>query len=562
MLESTLGFGLFVRLLGLVFAFQFATTAHQLLPLVGSRGAEPLHRLLAAFRRDFGVARGALKYPTLFWLSSSDAMIRTLPWIGAACGLLICSGAAGEWNPLLFLACWIIFLSLTNSGSITFPGFPWDLLLLECGLLSVFLPASAGVLHLELVEAPGFLIHLAFILLAVRLMVGMGLAKSWWGRKEKTHKDGTYIYHMLEWQPLATSHAAWLRMMPMPVHKLLLYCLFVSELVLPWLAFIGAWGRATFAFSMVLLQIGIGIAGNYGTFNVLTIMLALPLLSVVPPWSLPSLGLESIPIYILVLLPLPVFALITTWDNGNWAFWSPTPKTLRSRYLSLLAPFYRIITPFRLFSAYGVFVGVKSIPKSVQTIQMSNDGIHWFDVVPKWQTCKENFKPRLFAPYHPRWDHYIFYYESSAHAWPLEVLTPWYPYAIRQARLVEMVIEHLYQGNEVVESIFAEVPIKSPTFIRMAMMMYSLNTPADRKRSGNYWSRSVVAISKVYPRLNLEEDSGLHAIPPDMTAFEGFAFKGRTYYRCSPDSKPVPCFQNPVSQENMVFTFNDVDWNE
>ena len=133
---------------------------------------------------------------------------------------------------------------------------------------------------------------------------------------------------------------------------------------------------------------------------------------------------------------------------------------------------------------------------------------------------------------------------------------------VQLAEDLEAVFNQFKPQKVVVESIFAEVPIKSPTFIRMAMVMYSLNTPADRKRSGNYWSRSVVAISKVYPRLNLEEDSGLHAIPPDMTAFEGFAFKGRTYYRCSPDSKPVPCFQNPVSRENMVFTFNDVNWNE
>lgn len=553
MLESTLGFGLFVRLLGLLFAFQFATTAHQLLPLIGSRGVEPVRDLLAAFRRDVGVVQGVLRNPTLFWISPSDAMIRVLPWLGTACGLLIFSGAAGEWNPVLFLACWFLFLSLMNSGSRTFLGFPWDLLLLECGLLSVFLPAPAGVMQVDLVGPPGFLIHLAFLLLAFRVMIGMGLAKFWWGRHEATTRDWTYIYHMLEWQPLSTSYAAWLRLMPMYVHKLLLRGVFVTELVFPWLAFVGAWGRATFAFSMVLLQIGIAIAANYGSFNLLAAMLALPLLSTMPAWSLPPVGFESIPLYALVVLPLPVFAFITSWDNGYWAFWEPRiPPTLRSRYLGLLAPLYRIITPYRLFSGYGVFSGVHSIPKSVQTIQMSQDGVLWFDVVPKWQTCKQDFRPRLFAPYHPRWDHFIFYYRSRKNSWPLEMSTPWNPYALREIGIMDKVVEHLYRGNKLVESIFSEIPITSPLFIRIAQVKYRMNTPAERKRSGNYWSRTLVGASAVYPRLNLEEDAVLRAPPPDMKTFDMVRVGGHVCYCYSPDAKPVPFFRYPVSSNNLA----------
>ena len=550
MIEPTLGFGLFVRLLGLVYAFQFATTAHQLPALIGSCGAQPVRNLLYEFRRDFGVIRGVLRYPTLFWISSSDAMIRVLPWLGVASGLLIASGAAGGWNPVIFLACWLIMLSLMNSGSSTFLFFPWDLLLLECGLLSIFLPHPTGPMQLELVTAPGFLVHLAFVLLAFRLMLGMGLAKFWWGRKEATHRDRSYIHHLLEWQPLATAHAVWARSLPMFVHRLAYRGLLVVEIILPWLIFAGSWGRATLAIPMMLLQIGIALTGNYGTFNILTLLLGIPLLSTMPAWTLPPPELDSLVLATLVALPLPVFLFLNTWTNGNWMFqpsFLPLPSLVR-RYLGLLAPLYRPLAPYRLFSAYGVFTGVASIPKSVHTIQVSPDGVRWFDVVPRWQTCRPEARPRWFAPYHPRWDHFIFYYKSSPTSIPPESLAPWNPYGFRDIGLVDRIIEHLYRGNPLIESIFLEVPIRSPSFIRVAGMQYRLNTASERRRTGHYWSRSLLSASEVYARIDLEHDVGRPVRIEDLRTTSISMVEGRMcFVNTSSESEPVPCVRHPVS---------------
>ena len=96
MFEGTEVYGIFVRILGLLFAFQLGSTGSQLLPLIGSRGIEPIAHLVAAFRRDHGAVGGFFKLPTLFWLSSSDSMIRWLPRVGALLGLLIAAGVLGD----------------------------------------------------------------------------------------------------------------------------------------------------------------------------------------------------------------------------------------------------------------------------------------------------------------------------------------------------------------------------------------------------------------------------------------------------------------------------------
>ena len=106
MFETTEIYGIFVRLLGLVYAFQFATSAPQLMAFIGRDGVEPVEHLLAAFRRDHGSVRGFFKLPTAFWFSASDASIRILPWVGVALGISVSSGLLGSYSWVGVLGCW------------------------------------------------------------------------------------------------------------------------------------------------------------------------------------------------------------------------------------------------------------------------------------------------------------------------------------------------------------------------------------------------------------------------------------------------------------------------
>ena len=153
MFETTECYGVFTRLLGLTFAFQLGSTGYQLLPLIGRDGVEPIKYLISAFRRDHGTLKGFLKLPSLFWLSSSDTMIRLLSIAGTLTGLGLFLGIFQEFSPLAFLLCWTIWLTFINSNSNVF-GIPWDNLLLEAGFLAILLPGNISPKSLALATAP------------------------------------------------------------------------------------------------------------------------------------------------------------------------------------------------------------------------------------------------------------------------------------------------------------------------------------------------------------------------------------------------------------------------
>ena len=132
--------GLFARALGLVFLVNFASVIPQLRNLVGRNGIEPVCLLLRAVRRDLGVLRGITRYPTLLWLSDSDAMLLALGWTGLLASIGIVAGACGGATWVLFLGVWICWISIQTANTNLF-WFPWDNLLAECALLGCLLPA-------------------------------------------------------------------------------------------------------------------------------------------------------------------------------------------------------------------------------------------------------------------------------------------------------------------------------------------------------------------------------------------------------------------------------------
>ena len=204
MFETTECYGVFTRLLGLTFAFQLGSTGYQLLPLIGRNGVEPIKYLISAFERDHGHLKGFLKLPSLFWFSTSDTMIRCLSIVGTLTGLGLFLGLFQEFSPLAFLLCWAIWLTFINSNSNVF-GIPWDNLLLEAGLLAILLPGNISPESLALTTTPHPFTHFLILFLSFRVMFGMGLNKF----KVIDHRtrDGSFIYHFLEWQPFGTKES-------------------------------------------------------------------------------------------------------------------------------------------------------------------------------------------------------------------------------------------------------------------------------------------------------------------------------------------------------------------
>src|SRR4051794_712847 len=70
--------GLFPRLLGLVYLIAFASLLVQAVPLAGADGVTPIKPLLRKIREDYPLWRCLLGFPTLLWIRSDDWCLRGL----------------------------------------------------------------------------------------------------------------------------------------------------------------------------------------------------------------------------------------------------------------------------------------------------------------------------------------------------------------------------------------------------------------------------------------------------------------------------------------------------
>src|SRR5262249_34717592 len=109
-LPPLLVWGLFPRLLGLVFFLSFASLFRQVVPLAGAGGISPIRPQLEKIRADYPSWRRFLYFPTLLWLRADDWCLRLLCVLGAAGALWALYG--GPWSNLGLLLCWACYLSL------------------------------------------------------------------------------------------------------------------------------------------------------------------------------------------------------------------------------------------------------------------------------------------------------------------------------------------------------------------------------------------------------------------------------------------------------------------
>src|SRR6266699_7350836 len=82
---------LFLRLIGFVYLIAFVSLAVQITGLVGEHGILPVGDFLGPIREQYG-AGAYFSWPTLVWLSPSDAWLSALCWGGAAASLLLIVG--------------------------------------------------------------------------------------------------------------------------------------------------------------------------------------------------------------------------------------------------------------------------------------------------------------------------------------------------------------------------------------------------------------------------------------------------------------------------------------
>jgi hypothetical protein len=243
----------FLQCLGVIYLVVFVSLGVQITGLVGARGILPAAAFLDAIRQNY---EGTLwwRLPTLFWLNTSDIVLKLACVAGAIMAVVIVLGFARR--TALAIA-FVLYLSLVHIGQ-TFLGYQWDYLLLETGFLAIFLVPTLPRVWL-------------FRWLLFRLMLLSGTAKLLSG--DPTWRNLTALQYHYVTQPLPTRFA-WYFHHPPDFQKLSAVFMFSSSCLFRFYFSLRA--ASLFRAGMtILLQILIFFTGNYTFFNLVSVALCL-----------------------------------------------------------------------------------------------------------------------------------------------------------------------------------------------------------------------------------------------------------------------------------------------
>jgi predicted DCC family thiol-disulfide oxidoreductase YuxK len=249
---------IFLRLLGLIYLIAFLSFGVQASGLIGSHGILPAADFLRSAREYFGTAR-FWSMPTFLWLNTSDATIHTIWIAGMISSVLLSAGI--DWRRVR-VALFFLYLSLVTAGQV-FMSYQWDALLLEAGFLAIFLGSSKLIVKLF----RWLLFRLVFLSGAVKLL-----------SHDLTWHNFTALPVHYETQPLPTPLAWYFYQFPSIFQRVSVGFVFFVELLIPFLILAPRRLRVLAAFAITLLQILIGLTGNYAFFNLLTVAVCLFLL--------------------------------------------------------------------------------------------------------------------------------------------------------------------------------------------------------------------------------------------------------------------------------------------
>ncbi len=475
--------GLFLRLLGLVYGVAFLSLAPQLPGLVGSEGLLPA----AAYLERVHEVQGAEAYyrlPTLLWLWPGDALLMGLCWAGIG---LSAAAVAGLAPIATFAALWLCYLSLTVAGQ-GFLSFQWDVLLLETGLLAVLYAPAVRRVPLAAGPEPSAAARWLVWGLAFKLTFLSGITKllsgdeTWWGL--------TALRYHYETQPIPTWVGWYAHQAPAWLATLSTGVMFAIELAVPFvILFPPRFRRARFTgvALLCLLQALIALTGNYGFFNLLTVVLYLALLDdATIARVVPGLGARD---------PGPSPSTRTTPPRPRWRRAGLAAAAVTMALLSAYtfvreirrpdpmpewsAELFGWVAPFRSVNGYGLFRSM-TVERPEIAVEGSADGITWTEVPFRWKAGDPQRAPGFVQPHMPRLDWQMWFAALGPRA---------------EAHWLFPLAQHLLEASPAVLALlddanpFADEP---PRFIRLVLYDYRFTTLAEGS-DGAWWRRELIA---------------------------------------------------------------------
>jgi hypothetical protein len=398
--------GLVSRGLGLCYLVSFASLAGQVLPIAGRRGITPIAQSLRAIARDFPTWKRFFYFPSLLWINDGDAVLGALPWVGMAVSVAVMVG--GPHAPWAFAGLYLIYLSLDRPMVLVYP---WDCLLFEAGFWAMFLPATHVLPAVGATAAPLPAVAWVYRLLVFRVILGFGKHKF----VGTTPRDIGFLKGFLVNQPLPTVPGWLSQKVPIGLLRAGLWAMFVVEMLMPGVVFLPGRWSVVGAGAIIGLMVAIEVTGNFGYFNLVTIVVTLTWFDTKTALALraPSLILGG-PLLVDALVVAHLFGALcsfpfNTFCAHTWTLW-PLWERVRPRFLAWPALFVRATHPLRWLHAYGVFPphtppSVKIVP----VVEVTWDGDAWHALEHRFSPSVETSAPRLCAPHHERFDQAVVY---------------------------------------------------------------------------------------------------------------------------------------------------------
>jgi lipase maturation factor len=457
---------LFLRALGLIFFSAFYSLAFQIHGLIGEKGILPAGLYLDTLSANLGVVTRIWAAPTLLWFGSGERALTVVAGAGIAASILLFANVSPKLTVAL---CTVFFLSCIAVLQ-DFSSYQSDGMLLEAGFLSIVFAPGGLRPGLGAARPPSrfslFMLRWEWF----RIYFESGLVKMLSG--DPHWRNFTAMDDYYQNGPLPAWPGWYVQQLPHWYHAGTVVITLVVELFIVWAVFLPRRFRIACFVIVTALQIGIISTANYAFLNYLVLVLGVLLLDdrLLAKFRLhtqPSSPREPTArqrIYVRVeaaVLGILFYTTIVAFLMGGSG--------------SLLALPDRLLQPFRIANAYGLFAVMTPARYEIE-FQGSNDGKTWMPYPFQYKPQDVLERPGVYAPYQPRFDWNLWFAS----------LAPW-----RASPWVVLVEERLLEGSTSVLRLFRGDPFhgKPPTMVRTILWQYWFTDIPTKAKTGAWWRR-------------------------------------------------------------------------
>ena len=546
----------FGRSLGFITLLAFLSFWSQADGLIGPDGIIPFQDDLDHVERIIGTQSGDISKwslrPTLLWLFGSGTGMHQLFFLGTLASLLLMIGIMPH---LSIAVSWVCYISLAAVAE-PFLNFQWDALLLETLFLSLFVVPWSFRDRIDNATEPLIFGRWLVWLLLFKLMFESGIVKftyfasngsnTWW--------DLTALEYHYWTQPIPSWISWYFHQLPSWFDKISLVITYLCELVLPLFIFFPRRFRRLSCIGLIIFQLSIILTGNYGFFNILTIILCITLADDLwfSRWSKIRIGSKgsslqewivinrlkkfSAVMIMICFLWVTMVYLDRDWQGNVQPLDDPSEPSIITSGLVKTAQLTRSM------NAYGLF-RVMTITRPEIIIEAMFDNKEWEQILFRYKPVEITTAPRFFLFHMPRldwqcWFEALFIERQLSNSFALSVYNRFLNVMVRTdmnigeiqledfildrdrevLRTLEQVDQQRYIQNLQIhinnymnrsywfarflallarteDSVYDLISTEStghPSKIRVSLYRYSFTDVDEKRKSGKWWERDQV----------------------------------------------------------------------